>query len=145
MMKKIDRVSRYTELELKKGKKYVVDKYVFRSAFLVMILFFLIIWITSGYSLFKQNVHLKCDLIGELPPMVEIAPQGCENPLYHEYQYKGKVNVPDEVFRMKYLPVGYEINKPPVTITFFPVIIIGVLLLALLYNHIKNNVMRVRR
>jgi hypothetical protein len=140
---KIDRVSRYTKLKFKK-KNYIVDKHIFRYAFLVMVLFFITIWFSSGYSLFKQNVHLKCSLIGELPAMVEVAPLGCDNPLYHQYQYKGKINVPSEVFRMKYLPLGYEINKPPVTFSLFPVIFIGVMVLAIGYNHLKNN-RKVRR
>lgn len=117
---------------------YVFDKIIFRTTIIFSIFFFVFVWFISGSSLISQNLHLKC----EVPPknLQEIInPVGCKNPIYQEYQYVGKFNVPRELYDQEYLPFGYEINKPNIWVRIFPVCFFWFIIFGFVLNHLRNN------
>jgi hypothetical protein len=116
---------------------YVFDKIIFRTIILFSVLFFVFVWFISGSSLIGSNLHIVCKSPSMVYPLVTL--QGCENPVYQQYQYIDKLNIPRELYDQEFLPYGYEINKPSVWIKLFPICFFLFILFGFVINHLLNN------
>ena len=117
---------RYTVL--KHGKnKYIFDKLIFRMGLGMMIFLFLLSFLIVGD--FKEKVFVSCPKnIGKLP---------CENPLYHNEVYRGKV--PDYLLNEETVPSGFILNPKPNIINQTPLMFFLIVLWCFFMNDLLSN------
>jgi hypothetical protein len=115
----------------KQKDKYFFDKNIFRLAILGMIIFTVAIWAGEGFkNPFSKEINLRC------PADVS----RCENPLYHNYDYKN-ILIPSQQYLIEeeYINAGFEINPIPEAVKLFGYFSVVIIALAFCINHILHN------
>jgi len=110
------------------GKVYVIDKFITRFMFLVLLLLFLFVWFSSGAGLFQKNIFLSCK-----------DSTRCDNIYYGRYDLKDSSNLPDYVFDMEYLYPGFSVNKPTFLQSNFFSVVCFVVGFFIFLNHFVHN------
>ena len=120
---------------------YNFNKWVFRSAIILIVVLFFCIWVSSGFvALNKNYVYFECG---------SASFGACENPFYDLCNSKGELfyqdsNICDDLdssmYEEQFVLVGYSVGEKPSwllsnSLTFAYLII----LLAFIFNHLVFN------
>lgn len=125
------------ELDLNQQMDYYFDKWIFRGAFIFLILLFAFFILSDG---FQQKVYLNCPL--------EVG--SCKNPIYKqcdnwidsyiENYSHSSIKSALQYCNQEYLIGGTIIGEPPSKIyDNFWFIVFGSLILAFIVNHFVHN------
>jgi len=118
---------------------YKFSKPIFRFAFIIIILLFIVVLITEGNNPFKYDYYIECPLDGP----------ACENPFYTgcsdnlcspRSEIDPRINYNGELDNLKTLRAGFSYGKPPsFLIKNFICFAIIILISAFTFNHFKHN------
>jgi len=125
--------SRFKVWELQ-GQPYVFNKIIFRSIIVLMILFVVAAWLSSGsLNPLKNNLYLECK--PGLGP--------CANPVYkygqETEQYTKGLDIPEWLINTETLPPGFVYGSKNFFIEFFGFFVFLLVLGGLLLNHLLYN------
>lgn len=111
---------------------YVIDKIFISISIFILLLFFISIMVFSNGFKADKNFYVECK-----------NPLGvyCENPLYQNYAYCGKVlNIDSQLCTQEFLVNGESIGtKPPRFLGYSTPLTILYMFIVLLINHLYYN------
>ena len=111
---------------------YTFDKLFFSIGVFILLLFFIFLMVSQNGLQANKNFYVEC-----------IKPMGlyCENPVYNNVAYCGKVlDVNSQLCTQQFMVNGESIGiKPPSLLTYITPLTILYIVLLFFLNHIKYN------
>jgi hypothetical protein len=115
------------------------NKWIFRSAFFILLLLFLAAWAADDFGdLRLMNFKISCPEKRVCDnPFNDLCEQSCANPFYHMYKYSGVV--PEDIINMETLPAGFVYDNNNFFADYYKWFLLLVLGAAFLLNHLLYN------